>query len=54
MTTFLHERRLEAVLEIVRAIAPRTLLDLGCGDGALLVRLVGDARIERVVGIDLS
>jgi len=54
MTSFLHERRLEAVHEIVRAIAPRTLLDLGCGDGALLTRLVGEACIERIVGIDLS
>jgi 3' terminal RNA ribose 2'-O-methyltransferase Hen1 len=52
--TFLHEQRLEAVHEIVRAIAPRTLLDLGCGDGALLTRLVGEACIERIVGIDLS
>ena len=52
--TFLHEQRLEAVHDVVRAIAPRTLLDLGCGDGALLTRLVGEECIERIVGIDLS
>ena len=52
--TFLHEQRLEAVHDVVRAIAPRTLLDLGCGDGVLLTRLVDEARIERIVGIDLS
>lgn len=54
MTSFLHEQRLEAVHDVVRAIAPRTVLDLGCGDGDLLTRLVGEPWIERIVGIDLS
>jgi hypothetical protein len=30
------------------------VLDLGCGDGDLLVRLVSEPQIDRIVGVDLS
>lgn len=53
MTAWRHERRLAAVAEVVRASGARTLLDLGCGDGDLLVRLVAEPGIERIVGVDL-
>lgn len=53
MTGWLHELRLEAVLEVIRSRDPRSVLDLGCGDGDLLVRIVGDGSIDRVAGIDL-
>ncbi len=53
MTTWLHERRLAAVADVVRASGARTVLDLGCGDGDLLVRLVTEPGIERIVGVDL-
>jgi small RNA 2'-O-methyltransferase len=53
MTTWLHDQRLEAVRKIVRDSGARTVLDLGCGDGDLLTRLVTDPQIERIVGIDL-
>lgn len=54
MTTWLHEERLEAVLEAVRASGARSVLDLGCGDGELLLRLAREPRIARIVGLDLS
>ena len=54
MTTWLHEQRLEAVLAAIRESGARSVLDLGCGDGSLLVRLAQDAAVARIVGIDLS
>lgn len=53
MTAWLHELRLKAVLEVIRDRGARTILDLGCGDGDLLVRIVGEIAVDRVVGIDL-
>lgn len=53
MTTWLHEQRLETVRRIVRESGASSVLDLGCGDGDLLVRLVSEPRIERIVGVDL-
>ena len=54
MTTPLHEQRLNAVHGVVRARGARSVLDLGCGDGAFLTRLLAEPHIERIVGIDAS
>jgi small RNA 2'-O-methyltransferase len=54
MTTQLHEQRLEAVRAAVLDCRARTVLDLGCGDGDLLLQLVVEPQIEKIVGIDLS
>lgn len=54
MTTLLHEQRLRAVQRIVRARGARSVLDLGCGEGDLLTRLLAEPRIEKIVGIDAS
>jgi 3' terminal RNA ribose 2'-O-methyltransferase Hen1 len=54
MTTSLHQQRLDAVRDAVLASGARTVLDLGCGDGDLLVRLVSEPQIDRIVGVDLS
>lgn len=53
MTGFLHQQRLDAVRNVIRGRRARSLLDLGCGDGDLLVRIARDGRVARVVGIDL-
>jgi 3' terminal RNA ribose 2'-O-methyltransferase Hen1 len=52
--TWAHDRRLDAVLAALRAIGAETVLDLGCGDGALLVPLAREPAIRRIVGVDLS
>lgn len=52
LTTWLHEQRLNAVLGVVEQCRARTVLDLGCGEGDLLVRLAARPRIERIVGLD--
>ena len=53
MTSWLHEERLQAVEAAVRDTGAARLLDLGCGDGDLLVRLAADAGFTALVGIDL-
>ncbi|MDP1701251.1 MAG: methyltransferase domain-containing protein [Aestuariivirga sp.] len=53
MTSWLHEQRVEAVHAVMRASGAQTVLDLGCGEGDLLVRLLAEPRIERIVGIDI-
>ncbi len=35
-------------------LAPRTVADVGCGDGALLAPLLKDGRFTKVVGTDVS
>ena len=53
MTSWLHEQRLRAAIDVVRERRAATVLDLGCGDGDLLTRLAGEPALERIVGIDL-
>jgi SAM-dependent methyltransferase len=48
----MHEERLAAVLGIVAATRARRVVDLGCGDGDLVLRLAGLPRVEEIVGID--
>jgi small RNA 2'-O-methyltransferase len=52
--TGLHDARLDAVLAALHRHAAATVLDLGCGAGALLDRLAADDRFARIVGIDGS
>lgn len=42
------------MLTRLRAHAARSVLDLGCGPGPLLERMLDDERLERIVGLDLS
>ena len=50
----LRELRHEAVLAVLREVGARRVLDLGCGDGRLLQRLVADPAFEQVTGADVS
>ena len=54
MTSLLHEQRLDAVCAAVRESGAESVLDLGCGDGDLLVRLAREVSIARLVGVDIS
>lgn len=54
MTTELHRKRLDEVLDAIRASGARSVIDLGCGDGALLMRLAHEPGIERITGVDVS
>jgi 3' terminal RNA ribose 2'-O-methyltransferase Hen1 len=49
----LRDQRLGTVQSVLRASGARRVLDLGCGPGALLERLVRDG-YDQVVGVDVS
>lgn len=50
----LREQRMDAVLEHLLASGATTVADLGCGEGALLQRLLPEQQFRRIVGVDLS
>lgn len=52
--TSLHEERLDFVFTTIRATGARTVLDLGCGSGSLLYRLLADDQFEQVTGLEDS
>ncbi len=53
MTSALHEDRLRAITAAVAQSGARTLLDLGCGDGDLILRLAPLDQITRITGLDI-
>lgn len=50
----LRDQRLGAVEAVLRAAGAKRVLDLGCGPGALLQRLVKDRSYTEIVGADVS
>ena len=50
----LGEQRLDAVLGVVRSVGAGSVLDLGCGEGRLLERLIVEPAVTRTVGVDVS
>ena len=50
----LAERRIQAVLEVLRAEGASRVIDLGCGTGKLIARLKRDRRFEKITGVDVS
>jgi 3' terminal RNA ribose 2'-O-methyltransferase Hen1 len=47
-------QRRESVLAVLRASGARRVLDLGCGEGALLRDLVKEAAFTDILGVDVS
>jgi 3' terminal RNA ribose 2'-O-methyltransferase Hen1 len=45
---------LEAVTEVLKASGTKRVLDLGCGEGKLLQRLLAEKQFEEIVGMDVS
>ncbi|MEM6312744.1 MAG: 3' terminal RNA ribose 2'-O-methyltransferase Hen1 [Planctomycetota bacterium] len=50
----LHEQRLDAVMGALESAQATRVIDLGCGEGRLLRRLLAEPRFEKIVGIDVS
>jgi 3' terminal RNA ribose 2'-O-methyltransferase Hen1 len=50
----LNSQRMDAVLEALKNANARRVIDLGCGDGNLLTRLVKDRFFEHIAGSDVS
>ncbi len=52
--TSLHEERLDFVFRTIRETGAKKVLDLGCGSGSLLYRLLADPQFECVTGLEDS
>nr|WP_239526409.1 3' terminal RNA ribose 2'-O-methyltransferase Hen1 [Oerskovia jenensis] len=50
----LARQRAEAVLAALHEVGARSVVDLGCGEGALLRLLAADRRFTRVLGTDVA
>ena len=50
----LHTHRLNLVATKLKELEAKTILDLGCGEGKLLRRLLADRAFEHIVGMDVS
>lgn len=50
----LHQQRHERVIELVRELKPKSVIDLGCGEGALLRRLMPIQGLQKITGMDVS
>lgn len=53
MTTWLHHKRLDTVHAAVIESGARSIIDMGCGEGDLIVRLAQEAQLSRITGIDV-
>lgn len=50
----LHDFRLDFVKDIVLKSEAKTVLDLGCGEGKLIKRLLPVQQVEKIIGVDVS
>ncbi len=50
----LSQQRQGTVLAVLRGSGARSVVDLGCGEGSLLERLLKEPQLERIVGMDVS
>lgn len=50
----LNEQRLNTVLAVLKQAAAKRIVDLGCGEGNLLRRLLADPSFEHLTGMDVS
>ncbi|WP_163267268.1 methyltransferase domain-containing protein [Chelativorans alearense] len=54
MTSALHRRRINAVVAELDRAEVKSVLDLGCGDGDLILALAALPGIRRITGVDVS
>jgi 3' terminal RNA ribose 2'-O-methyltransferase Hen1 len=50
----LHTQRLSLVATRLKELGARSVVDLGCGEGRLLRRLLADRAFDRIAGMDVS
>lgn len=50
----LRQMRADAVVRALSDVRANSVVDMGCGQGALLGRLVKDRAISRIIGVDVS
>lgn len=49
----LQEQRLDLVTRLLVRSGARSVIDLGCGEGDLLLRLADEPSLDRIVGVDI-
>lgn len=50
----LHKQRHDRVIEKIRELRPKSVVDLGCGEGKLIRDLIKIQGLDRIVGMDVS
>jgi 3' terminal RNA ribose 2'-O-methyltransferase Hen1 len=50
----LHEIRLQKAFELIKQSGATSILDLGCGEGKLMKKLIRDSQFKKIVGMDVS
>ncbi|NGX61698.1 MAG: Ubiquinone biosynthesis O-methyltransferase [Chlamydiae bacterium] len=50
----LNEQRMQAVFKQLKATHAKRVLDLGCGEGKLLKKILDDGDFEQITGVDVS
>ncbi len=50
----LHEHRLQVVYETLKNLEVKRVLDLGCGEGKLLLKFMKDKQFTEILGMDVS
>lgn len=50
----LHALRLDTVADVLKQRNVKSVLDLGCGEGKLISRLIKERGLDRIVGVDPS
>lgn len=53
-TISLNEQRLNSVFSILKASSAKRVLDLGCGEGKLIKKLIQDPQFVEIAGFDVS
>ncbi len=50
----LHDLRLDTVAATLKELGAKRVLDLGCGEGKLIRRLLKDRQFEEIIGVEVS
>src|SRR5262249_48796388 len=50
----LNDQRLDAVFDVLKLSGASRVLDLGCGEGKLVRRLLSDSQFTEIVGMDVA
>ncbi len=50
----LNDRRIDAIVDVVKSLGAGTVIDLGCGEGKLIRKLLGIRTLRKIVGVDVS
>jgi 3' terminal RNA ribose 2'-O-methyltransferase Hen1 len=50
----LHQMRINRVVEVIQGLEPERILDLGCGEGKLIQKVIKSKGLKEIVGMDVS